>query len=170
MSVLTNILPMKEGSVVPEIAAVQEWLTVLKLYSGQADGRFGPKTKEAVIKFQSQAENELKVDGIVGANTAIALENKAWSARKPILKEGSKGEGVKEFQEMYNSYFSGTLTADGTFGSKTKAEVIKFQKSRGLTPDGIVAAKTWSSLRSLVTHDIPIEQRIDSIFGGYGGC
>jgi peptidoglycan hydrolase-like protein with peptidoglycan-binding domain len=168
MSVLTTILPIKDGTSSPAVYVVQDWLTVLKLYSGKNDGTFGPKTKEAVIKFQSQPENELKVDGIVGTNTAIILENEAWSATKPILKEGSKGEWVKEFQQMYNSYFSGTLTADGTFGSKTKAEVIKFQKSRGLTADGVVGAKTWSSLRTLVNHDISEEERIASIF--QGGC
>jgi peptidoglycan hydrolase-like protein with peptidoglycan-binding domain len=167
MSLLTAILPMKEGSVNPQIAGVQEWLTVLKLYSGQADGRFGPKTKEAVIKFQ--VANELKVDGIVGVNTAIALENRAWSAKQPILKEGSKGEGVKEFQGMYNSYF-GTLVVDGNFGSKTKAEVIKFQESRLLRADGVVAAKTWSSLRTLTTHDISEEEQIAFIFEGHRGC
>jgi peptidoglycan hydrolase-like protein with peptidoglycan-binding domain len=53
---------------------------------------------------------------------------------------------------------------NGIFGAKTKAEVIKFQKSRNLTADGIVGTKTWSSLRSLTTHDIPVEQQIAFIF------
>jgi peptidoglycan hydrolase-like protein with peptidoglycan-binding domain len=169
MSVLTTILPIKDGTSSPAVYVVQDWLTVLKLYSGLNDGIFGHKTKEAVIKFQSQAENELKVDGIVGTQTAIALQNKAWSATKPILTEGSKGEWVVEFQEMYNSYFN-NLVVDGTFGAKTKAEVIKFQKSRGLTADGVVGAKTWSSLRTLTTHDISEEEQIAFIFEGQGGC
>ncbi|NJR18801.1 MAG: peptidoglycan-binding protein [Calothrix sp. CSU_2_0] len=52
----------------------------------------------------------------------------------------------------------------------SKAEVIKFQKSRNLTADGVVGAKTWSSLRSLTTHDVPVEQQIAFIFDGDGGC
>ncbi|PAX53191.1 peptidoglycan-binding domain-containing protein [Brunnivagina elsteri] len=165
---LTTRLPIKEGSATPDVFVIQDLLTVLKLYnSGQIDGKFGAKTKEAVIKFQTA--NGLKADGIVGEKTAIALSNQVWLATKPVLKEGSKGEAVEEFQGLYNSYF-GTLTVDGNFGAKTKAEVIKFQKSRNLTADGVVGAKTWSSLRSLTIHDIPVEQQIAFIFDGSGGC
>ena len=35
---------------------------------------------------------------------------------------------------------------DGSFGSKTDAAVRAYQKSKGLTVDGIVGAKTWGSL------------------------
>ncbi|NJL64227.1 MAG: hypothetical protein HC903_23360 [Methylacidiphilales bacterium] len=59
---------------------------------------------------------------------------------------------------------------DGNFAYLSKAEVIKFQKSRNLTADGVVGAKTWSSLRSLTTHDVPVEQQIAFIFYGDGGC
>jgi peptidoglycan hydrolase-like protein with peptidoglycan-binding domain len=161
MAVAASILPLKEGSVGDAVVKIQGFLTTLKLYSGKTDGAFGAKTKESVIKFQTA--NGLKADGIVGVNTAIALDNQAWSAKKPILKEGSKGKDVEEFQGLYNSYF-GTLTVDGNFGPKTKAEVIKFQKSRSLTADGVVGAKTWSSLRTLTTHDIPVDQQIGFIF------
>ncbi|BAZ41013.1 peptidoglycan-binding domain 1 protein [Calothrix sp. NIES-4101] len=165
MTTATSILPLKEGSVSEGVSIIQGFLTTLKLYSAKIDGSFGAKTKEAVIKFQGA--NGLTKDGIVGNNTAIALDNESWAAQQPVLKEGAKGADVEAFQGLYNSYF-GTLAVDGIFGAKTKAEVIKFQKSRNLTADGIVGAKTWSSLRSLTTHDIPTEDRISFIFEPQG--
>lgn len=39
------------------------------------------------------------------------------------------------------------ITIDGKFGAVTKAAVIAFQKSHGLTPDGIVGAKTRQALK-----------------------
>lgn len=59
---------------------------------------------------------------------------------KPLLKEGSKGEAVKELQTKLR------VNADGIFGPKTKAAVIEFQRSKGLTPDGIVGPYTWEQL------------------------
>ncbi len=38
------------------------------------------------------------------------------------------------------------LIADGIFGPLTEEAVKAFQKSKGLTPDGIVGAKTWAAL------------------------
>ena len=119
-------------------------------------------TKEAVLKFQRV--NGLTQDGIVGENTGIALDNQVWAAQQPVIREGSRGEGVKSFQEMYNNHAGRNLAVDGDFGAKTKAAVIEFQQSRGLTADGIVGRQTWTSLYSLATHDIPVTQRISSIF------
>ena len=67
----------------------------------------------------------------------------------PVLKKGSKGEQVKALQRMlyamgYNLGSSNPI--DGDFGSKTDAAVRAYQKSKGLTVDGIVGAKTWGSL------------------------
>ena len=57
------------------------------------------------------------------------------------IKIGSTGKLVRMLQ-----VFLGGLTVDGKFGAKTKAAVIKFQKSKGLTQDGIVGDKTWRAI------------------------
>jgi peptidoglycan hydrolase-like protein with peptidoglycan-binding domain len=68
----------------------------------------------------------------------------------PILQEGSKGAEVTDLQ--YILKFRGGEgefdpgAVDGFFGPKTKAAVIKFQKSKNLTPDGIVGPKTWQAI------------------------
>ena len=62
------------------------------------------------------------------------------------LKQGSTGATVKTMQtKLINwGYLSGK--ADGIFGAKTKAAVIKFQKNNGLTADGIVGTKTAQAM------------------------
>ena len=57
-----------------------------------------------------------------------------------LLKEGDSGNNVKEIQIALN------LSPDGKFGPYTKAAVQRYQAKNGLTPDGIVGAKTWSLL------------------------
>lgn len=56
------------------------------------------------------------------------------------LKKGSTGDDVKKLQNILR------ITADGKFGPKTEAEVMFFQKQRGLPITGIVDAITWSKL------------------------
>ncbi|MYR59338.1 hypothetical protein GTY54_24895 [Streptomyces sp. SID625] len=40
------------------------------------------------------------------------------------------------------------VTVDGRFGNGTRNAVIAFQKSRRLTPDGVVGRGTWMNLVS----------------------
>lgn len=69
----------------------------------------------------------------------------------PMLKLGSKGEAVKSLQILLNGYnFTGKngkkLTVDGDFGANTEFALRAFQRSAGLTPDGICGVKTWTLL------------------------
>lgn len=63
-----------------------------------------------------------------------------------ISKLGSKGEDVKKIQNKLKEkgYYNGAI--DGIFGNKTKDAVIRFQKDKGLTQDGIVGSKTLKAL------------------------
>jgi len=58
-----------------------------------------------------------------------------------LLKEGTKGERVKELQRILN-----LSKVDGLYGQITKQAVIAFQQKNGLKPDGVVGAKTWKVL------------------------
>ena len=58
-----------------------------------------------------------------------------------LLKKGDKGENVKILQKAL-----GGITVDGDFGAKTEAAVKAFQKSKGLTADGIVGSATQKAL------------------------
>ena len=59
-----------------------------------------------------------------------------------LLKNGSKGEEVKQLQTLLG------LSADGVFGAGTEAKVKEWQAANGLTADGIVGDGTWSKMFS----------------------
>ena len=61
-------------------------------------------------------------------------------AGRPTLRRGAKGDLVKQIQARVG------VIVEGNFGPKTEAGVRAFQRSHGLTPDGIVGPKTWEAL------------------------
>ncbi len=68
------------------------------------------------------------------------------TAVSETVKQGASGETVKQVQQKLKNlgYYSGSI--DGVFGSNTKNAVIKFQKAKGLTADGVVGSATLSAL------------------------
>ena len=62
------------------------------------------------------------------------------------LKQGSRGDTVKQIQQKLKrwGYYSGAI--DGIFGAQTRKAVILFQKRNGLVADGIVGKKTFQAL------------------------
>ncbi len=62
------------------------------------------------------------------------------------LTVNSSGNGVKWLQWHLNN-LGGKLAVDGTFGAKTKAAVIAYQKEHNLAADGIVGGATRKSLK-----------------------
>ena len=57
-----------------------------------------------------------------------------------LLKNGSKGEEVKQLQTLLG------LSADGSFGPMTEAKVKEWQAANSLTADGIVGPSTWGKM------------------------
>src|SRR5688500_13100636 len=77
---------------------------------------------------------------------SISSSAQALTSSKPTLRSGSKGAAVKELQVRLKAAGFNPGTADGAFGPKTLAAVKAFQKSRGLSADGVVGPKTWGKL------------------------
>ena len=71
-----------------------------------------------------------------------------------VLRQGSKGDEVKEVQRRLKQwgYYSGSV--DGIFGSGTKSAVIAFQKKNGLTADGIVGKATYAALGMNASYNV----------------
>jgi peptidoglycan hydrolase-like protein with peptidoglycan-binding domain len=73
---------------------------------------------------------------LVGVAAFATTSDAASCSITTTLRVGSRGAEVKCLQSELG------LTADGSFGPKTKAAVIAFQVSKGLTADGVFGAKS----------------------------
>ena len=91
----------------------------------------------AGIDYINAGNEELKMN-----NEQLMVE--AW----PTLRKGSRGETVKELQEVLErkGYSVGSCGIDGKFGKDTLAAVKAFQKDHGLKMDGIVGPVTRKEL------------------------
>ena len=140
---------LKQGMSGDAVKRLQNRLIELGYMTGTADGSFGASTKTAVAAFQRKAG--LDADGIAGPTTlAVLYDNDAPSAAPAddTLEQGDSGDAVKALQKrlIELGYMNGT--ADGDFGSATKAAVKLFQKQAGLTVDGVAGPGTQSALFS----------------------
>lgn len=129
---------IKSGSKGEVVELVQLMLNEKGYSCGSADGIFGTKTKNAVVKYQKA--KGLSVDGIVGTNTYAKLFADC------LLKNGSRGELVKALQTRLNEQGYGAGSADSIFGSNTEKGVKALQSASGITVDGKVGKNTWTAL------------------------
>lgn len=63
----------------------------------------------------------------------------------PSIRRGSRGAAVAEAQSLLAAT-GYDLVPDGAFGPRTEVAMKAFQKSAGLTADGICGPKTWAAL------------------------
>lgn len=63
------------------------------------------------------------------------------------IKQGSRGDEVKELQTQLNKLGFDCGAVDGIFGIKTLAAVKSFQNANALVVDGIVGKNTWAKLK-----------------------
>lgn len=101
-------------------------------------------TDDWVAKLQAECNKQgfsnQSVDGIAGPNTLKGC---------PTLRKGAKGNITKLLQEKLVNLGYSTNGVDGIFGSGTYSAVREFQKTRGLSADGIVGQNTWRKLLNL---------------------
>jgi len=66
------------------------------------------------------------------------------------VRQGSRGVYVCVLQDSLINLGYNTGGLDGVFGTNTYNSVRNYQRTRGLTVDGIVGNSTWNSLMSEV--------------------
>ncbi|MDA9293083.1 peptidoglycan-binding protein, partial [bacterium] len=115
---------------------------------GGADGKFGPATRQAVVRFQTA--QSLPATGEVDQVTSNALASSrsgSSSSGETVLAQGARGDAVKDVQRRLAArgvYVAGG--ADGVYGAATVRAVTQFQRWNGLTPTGAVDGKTAAAL------------------------
>lgn len=158
----------------PLIEEVQNILMKAGFDSGSINGRLDKQTRDAIKEFQKV--NNLKVTGFVNLETRIKLdsykmESEAIATSQEPAQAGQTAdqgeqvssdiikqrlqdpEWVKKIQNALQSAGFDAGAADGKMGGKTRAAVSEFQKSKGLTPDGVIGKKTWEELSKYFTQD-----------------
>jgi peptidoglycan hydrolase-like protein with peptidoglycan-binding domain len=141
---------LRRGSSGEAVKALQQAIGGLDV-----DGVFGPLTEARVKEYQKS--KGLTVNGVVDTPVWNALLGKSTSGSTsgthPLaqyadvtLRLWSRGDAVKALQKAL-----GGLTVDGVFGPLTEGRVKEYQKSKGLTVNGIVDTKVWNALMGKAT-------------------
>lgn len=88
---------------------------------------------------------------LVLATVLLAVTLPEGDAEAAVLKRGSTGSEVRTMQQKLKNwgYYSGSV--DGIFGSGTESAVKLFQRTNGLTADGIVGSATAAALGMTLT-------------------
>ena len=99
---------------------------------------------------QSCVGNTSTTPATLATPSTSALANASPNARFNLgtvtLKNGSKGEPVKELQRVLNKILKMNLAVDGKLGPKTIATIKTWQKAHGLKADGLVGPKTKAAM------------------------
>ena len=165
---------LKYGVSGSAVRTLQQNLKTLGYYSsGSVTGNYGNLTKEAVYQFQR--DNGLSADGVAGEKTLAKISEKlkggsssssssssssgsnsssstSSSSSKlstsEFLSLNSKGDEVLKLQKALATlgFYSGNKT--GNFGEKTEEAVIAYQKSKGLTADGVAGKRTLNAINA----------------------
>ena len=146
---------LKLNSQGDKVAQLQKDLETLGYYYADITGNFGAKTEAAVKAFQK--DKGLTSDGVAGSKTLAAVEtalkytgssSAGSTSSSSGLKLGSTSDAVRDLQKDLTTlgFYYGDIT--GHFGTMTEKAVEKFQKSRGITQDGVAGSKTLAAIDS----------------------
>ncbi len=130
---------------------------------GGADGVFGPKTEEALARFQQSAGRSgfgevtsADVEALgLGGSSQPAPEPEPESEPQPApdasphvgLNRGDRGPLVADVQRaLIERGITVGGGADGVFGPMTQAALVEFQRANGLSPTGVVSAADVNAL------------------------
>jgi peptidoglycan hydrolase-like protein with peptidoglycan-binding domain/TPR repeat protein len=130
----------------PLVRTVQRSLDTAGYSVGRVDGLYGPRTRRAVVAFQSA--HGLKVDGVVGPRTWAAL-----NSHVPVLGPGAGSQpggsnAVRALQRGLVSAGDSPGRIDGVYGVLTERAVRRFQRARGLPPSGRADPRTFALLEA----------------------
>ena len=156
---------LQKGSEGADVKSLQEALLELGFMNGNADGKFGSATENAVNLLQQA--NDYPITGVVDANLQAFLyagkpknikgEPTKVRTVSPVsgasMSLNNTGDPVARLQERLKElgYYNGEITR--TYDKATQAAVKAFQKANGLKADGVAGQDTQDVLYSDDTMD-----------------
>lgn len=85
--------------------------------------------------------------GGVALSTSTAQAGYGCAPRAVVVGYGSSNaHGCVSTAQQYLTWCGVPVRVDGIFGVRTRAAVVRFQRSRGLVADGVVGRNTWAAL------------------------
>jgi LysM repeat protein len=145
-----------------KVAALQVALRSHGLYAGAVDGISGPMTRKAVLSFQRR--NGIRATGKVGHATRCKLGKLGVPLLgQRQLSRGRVGWDVASLEFRLRRFGLAAKRIDGRFDAATAAALRRFQRSRGLTPDGIAGVWTFRALarsRKAVAKTVVAKRRL----------
>jgi peptidoglycan hydrolase-like protein with peptidoglycan-binding domain len=134
----------------PQVAGLQVALRLHGFYTGAIDGVQGPKTRFALRAFQRR--HGLVPDGLAGPKTRGALGRVGSPLYgRRVLRPGMTGWDVAVLQFLLRKRGFSPGRPDAHFGRKTRTALVRFQRSVGLVPDGVLGRRTARALCSAPT-------------------
>lgn len=123
------------------------------LVIGSRDGWFtGKRLGDYINAVKTDYRNARRVINRLDQSAAIAdlaLEYESLiggGTVQGVIRRGSRGAMVVEAQRYLTAQGYDPGAIDGIFGNATDLAAKAFQRSLGLTPDGIIGPKTWDAL------------------------
>ncbi|MBE5807465.1 MAG: hypothetical protein E7317_03890, partial [Clostridiales bacterium] len=136
------------GSRGDEVRRLQQRLNDLGYNCGRVDGIYGSGTARAVRYLQ----NALSVNETGKASASlqqVLFSNNAPKYQRYVtLSSGSSGIRVEKLQDRLRDLGYLAQPIDGSFGGRTKEAVRLFQRSAGLSVDGVAGSATLQALES----------------------
>lgn len=140
---------LSQGKTGVAVTRLQQRLRQLGYLNANPNGNFGPKTKDAVIKFQRNYR--IAANGIVNRQTWNALLGSSPTQARSSRSSSLSTQQVRELQVRLRQlgYFNTNPT--GTIGPITRNAISKFQQKSRLPVDGVADAQVLEAVRRAST-------------------
>lgn len=135
------------------LGEIQRELGKRGLYKGEADGRPGPATTQAIREFQFS--RRVAVDGKPSESllhdilaTKVTVRDELFDLIKRSAQDDPARNTVLDVQRALNKAGYGPLTEDGQLGPSTRNALAKFEQDRKLPPKGELKGPVLRALAS----------------------
>ena len=143
-----------------EIARYAESLGIkgIGLYETEEDGNFvhiDTRTSKFFWYGQAQEKRDTFQEKKEESNTT-AQQKPATAEKRKTLRNGDKGDEVRELQILLKKLGFDCKGTDGIFGANTQKSVTALQKERNISPDGVCGPLTWAEIDGFAPYKVSV--------------